>query len=56
MTRHHRFLLKLHLDQIDAFDATVVRIDEEVSANVEPFRMAIQMLSAMPGVGDLSRP
>jgi transposase len=54
VTKHHRFLLKLHLDQIDAFDATIVRIDEEVSANVEPFRVAIEMLSAIPGVGELS--
>jgi len=54
VTRHHRFLLKLHLDQIDAFDAAIARIDEEVSANVEPFRIAIEMLAAIPGVGDLS--
>jgi transposase len=54
VTRHHRFLLKLHLDQIDAFDATIARIDEEVNVNVEPFRVAIEMLSAIPGVGDLS--
>ena len=54
VTRHHRFLLKLHLDQIDAFDATVAAIDEEVNANVEPFRVAIEMLRAIPGVGDLS--
>jgi transposase len=54
VTRHHRFLLKLHLDQIDAIDAAVARIDEEVNVNVEPFRVAIEMLSAIPGVGDLS--
>jgi transposase len=54
VTRHHRFLLKLHLDQIDAIDAAVDRIDEEVNVNVEPFRVAIEMLSAIPGVGDLS--
>jgi transposase len=54
VTRHHRFLLKLHLDQIDAIDAAIACIDEEVNANVEPFRVAIQMLSAIPGVGGLS--
>src|SRR5450631_3039419 len=30
VTKHHRFLLKLHLDQIDAFDATIASIDKEV--------------------------
>jgi transposase len=54
VTRHHRFLLKLHLDQIDAFDATIAAIDKEVGDNVEPFRVAIEMLSAIPGVGQLS--
>jgi hypothetical protein len=30
-------LLRLHLDQIDALDATLARIDKEVDSNVEPF-------------------
>ena len=54
VTRHHRFLLKLHLGQIDAFDATIAVVDKEVGDNVEPFRVAIEMLSAIPGVGNLS--
>jgi transposase len=54
VTRHHRFLLKLYLDQIDALDAALARIDEEVSANVEPFRTAIEMLSTIPGISTLS--
>jgi transposase len=54
VTKHHRFLLKLHLEQIDAFDATVAAIDKEVGDNLEPFRVAIEMLSAIPGVGELS--
>jgi transposase len=54
VTKHHRFLLKLHLDQIDAFDATIARIDEEVNANVEPFRVAVEMLSTIPGISRLS--
>ena len=54
VTRHHRFLLKLHLDQIDAFDAALARIDKEVNANVTPFRAAIEMLSTIPGISTLS--
>jgi transposase len=54
VTAHHRFLLKLHLDQIDALDAAIASIDQEVSANVEPFRIAIDMLIAIPGVSRLS--
>lgn len=54
VTAHHRFLLKLHLDQIDALHAAIARIDQEVSANVEPFRAAIQRLSTIPGISRLS--
>jgi len=32
VTAHHRFMLKLHLDQIDAQDAAIARIDKEVDA------------------------
>ena len=54
VTKHHRFLLKLHLDQIDAIDAAIARLDEEVNANVEPFRAAIELLSSIPGISHLS--
>jgi len=54
VTKHHRFLLRLHLQQIDIFDAAIVAIDQEVDANVEPFRAAITILTTIPGVSDLS--
>jgi transposase len=54
VTSHHRFLLKLHLDQIDALDAAIASIDKEVEGNLEPFRAAIELLSAIPGVSQLS--
>jgi transposase len=54
VTRHHRFLLRLHLQQIDAIDGAIAEIDREVDANVEPFRAAIGLLTTIPGVSDLS--
>ena len=54
VTKHHRFLLRLHLQQIDTFDAAIAEIDEEVDANVEPFRVAIRLLTTIPGGSDLS--
>lgn len=54
VTDHHRFMLKLHLDQIDAQDAAIVRIDKEVDGNVEPFRVAFEMLNGIPGVSSSS--
>ena len=54
VTTHHRFMLKLHLDHLDALDAAIARIDKEVDSQVEPFRVAVTMLSAIPGLSWLS--
>ena len=53
VTEHHRFVLRLLLQHIDAIDAAIAAIDHEVEANVEPFRIAIKILSTIPGVGKL---
>ena len=54
VTSHHRFLLRLHLRQIDALEAAVAEIDREVQADLEPFRAAVRLLSSIPGVSALS--
>ena len=54
VTKHHRFLLRLHLKQIDALDAAVVEIDREVNDSLEPFRTSVQLLSTIPGISQLS--
>jgi transposase len=54
VTRHHRFLLRLHLQQIDAIDGAIGEIDQEVDAHVEPFRATIELLTTIPGVSELS--
>jgi transposase len=54
VTAHHRFMLRLHLDHLDALDAAIARIDKEVEGNVEPFLVAVEMLTTIPGVSRLS--
>jgi transposase len=34
VTKHHRFLLRLHLNQIDALDAAIATVDAQVEANL----------------------
>jgi transposase len=46
--------LRLHLQQIDALDAAIDQIDQEVDTDVEPFRPAIALLTTIPGVSELS--
>ena len=54
VTRHHRFLLRLHLQQIDALDRAIAEIDKEVEANLAPFRELIPVLTSIPGIGELA--
>ncbi len=54
VTSHHRFLLKLHLGQIDGLDAAIGTIDREVEVNLAPFRTAVELISTIPGVSKLS--
>jgi transposase len=54
VTDHHRFLLQLHLQHIDALDAALSAIDREVGIHVEPFHTEVLLLTTIPGVNDLS--
>ena len=54
VTAHHRFMLRIHLNHLDALNTTIADIDKEVNVNVEPFRVAIEMLTTIPGVSSLA--
>jgi transposase len=54
VTAHHRFLLKLHLEQIDRLDAAIASMDSEIEAHLAPFRTAVEIVSTIPGVASLS--
>jgi transposase len=52
VTAHHRFMLDLHLTQIEALEAAVVKLEGHVSEAMTPFRAAVVRLTTMPGVSD----
>jgi len=65
LREQHRFLLQLHLQQWDAIDAAIRRIDQRVAVQIErvdaeaadrqpPFRELIPCMCAIPGVSFLS--
>jgi len=53
VTKHHRFLLRLHINQIDALDAAIATIDRQVEAGIAPFRAAVDQVSSIPGIRDI---
>ncbi len=53
VTPHHRAMLQLHLDLVDALDAALVEIDGRVGKSLEPIRASARLLTTMPGVSNL---
>jgi transposase len=54
ITERHRFLLRLHLRQVDTLDAAIAEIDAEVNRDLDPVRDAVRLLRSIPGVSDLT--
>ena len=65
LTDHHRFILRLYLEQYDALDKAIIEIDQAVDAAVAhmdkeaqaghaTFRSLIGPLGTIPGVSTLS--
>jgi transposase len=54
VTQRHRFLLRLHLRQVDALAAAIAEIDTEVDRDLDPFRDAVRLLRSIPSVSDLT--
>lgn len=52
ITDHHRFMLKMHLRQIESLEQSVR--DLEARAGQGPFRAAIELLTTMPGVSEVT--
>lgn len=52
VTAHHRFMLKLHLGQIEALEAAVRDVEARLGEALAPFRAAVDHLITMPGVSE----
>jgi transposase len=52
VTEHHRFMLRMHLQQIQALEQAVREL--EARAGAGPFRVAVELLTTMPGISDVA--
>src|SRR6266853_4637871 len=52
VTRHHRFMLQLHLTQIEALDTAIADAEAQIREALAPFRAAVNLLTTMPGLSD----
>lgn len=54
ITEHHRRMLKLHLQVVDALQRTLAELDAAVGKALAPIQQRAQLLTTMPGVSDLT--
>jgi transposase len=54
ITEHHRTMLKLHLQVVDALERTLAELDTAVGKALAPIRQRARLLTTMPGVSDLT--
>ncbi len=47
---HHRFLLAEYLDEWDALDARIGRVESEIDAHILPFESAVTLWRTLPGI------
>ncbi len=52
VTKHHRFLIKLHFAQVKAIENAIADVDSEVGVTLQPFREVAERLVTMPGISD----
>jgi transposase len=50
VTDDHRFLLRLHLQQIDALEAAVAQLEDRIGEQCDPFQDAVVRLTSIPGI------
>lgn len=51
---HHRFMLELHLNQIEGVEAALARLEAHLEDALRPFRAAVDLLKTMPGISDVT--
>lgn len=54
ITQHHRFLLQMHLEQIEAADRSVALLDVQIEEQTRPLAEEVRLLEDMPGMSRTS--
>lgn len=50
VTDHHRFLLRVHLQQVEALEGLLADLDARITEMLRPFRDAVERLTTVPGI------
>jgi len=50
LSDHHRFLLGMHLEQIERLEGAVTDLEAQIAKRIQPFRHQVELLSTIPGI------
>ena len=51
ITEHHKLMLRIHRDNISDKEAQLKRLNESIDKATEAYRVEIELLDTIPGVG-----
>lgn len=54
LTNHHRFLLKMHLENIDHLSKQIAIIDAEIQKKMIPFQKESKLIQTIPGISEVN--
>ncbi len=54
LTDHHRFLLKMHLENIDYLAMQIQKIDGEIERKMVPFQKESSLIQTIPGISEVN--
>lgn len=54
VTAHHRFMLQVHLRQIDSLEQAIGLLEEQAAEALAPYRGLVERLATIPGMSDLT--
>ena len=52
VTDHHRFMLRLHLRQVESLERSIAQLERQIARLLRPFRGRVEQLATIPGVSD----
>jgi transposase len=53
VTDHHRFMIGLHLRQVEALEAGIAQLERQIERLLRPFRDRVERLTTIPGVSHI---
>lgn len=54
LTEHHRFLLRMHLENIDHIAKQIKKIDAEIQRKMVPFQKESKLIQTIPGISEVN--